>query len=127
MSIQLADRSIKYPIGVCENLLVKTKVEEEEDSNKVQAVSFYPSAEPVESVEWRAPENRLKPSSIEPPKLELKELSEHLEYDFLQENNQPLVVISSALSTVEKAKLAFFTARGPMRHGSVKLLGSPSF
>ncbi|GKA16000.1 putative ribonuclease H-like domain-containing protein [Tanacetum coccineum] len=50
-------------------------------------------------------ENRLKPSSIEPPKLELKELPEHLEYAFLQENNQLPVVISSALSVVEKARL----------------------
>ncbi|GKD86022.1 hypothetical protein Tco_1357176 [Tanacetum coccineum] len=42
---------------------------------------------------------------MEPPKLELKELPEHLEYAFLQENNQLLVVISSALSTVEKTRL----------------------
>ncbi|GJT12805.1 hypothetical protein Tco_0859847 [Tanacetum coccineum] len=82
-----------------------TEVEEEEDSNEVQAVSFYPRAEPVEPLEWKAPENRLKPSSIEPPKLELKELPEHLEYAFLQENNQLPVVISSALSTIEKARL----------------------
>ncbi|GKC05073.1 hypothetical protein Tco_0996683 [Tanacetum coccineum] len=85
MSIQLADRSIKYPIGVCENLLVKT--------------------EPVEPLEWKALENRLKPSSVEPPRLELKELPEHLEYAFLQENNQLPVVISSALSTDEKTRL----------------------
>ncbi|GKC81046.1 reverse transcriptase domain-containing protein [Tanacetum coccineum] len=82
-----------------------TEVEEEEDSNEVQAVSFYPRTEPVEPLEWKALENRLKPSSIEPPKLELKELSKHLEYAFLQENNQLPVVISFALSTVEKAKL----------------------
>ncbi|GKB98434.1 hypothetical protein Tco_0984571 [Tanacetum coccineum] len=43
--------------------------------------------------------------SIEPPKLELKELSEHLEYAFLQENNQLPVVISSALSATEKTRL----------------------
>ncbi|GKC15508.1 putative nucleotidyltransferase, ribonuclease H [Tanacetum coccineum] len=47
----------------------------------------------------------IKPSSVEPSKLELKELPEHLEYTFLQEKNQLLVVISSALSTVEKARL----------------------
>ncbi|GKD65801.1 DNA-directed DNA polymerase [Tanacetum coccineum] len=152
MSIQLADQSIKYPIEVCENLLVKISKfifpvdfvvlemdkdelvpiilgqpflattravidvhkgklslrvgkEEEEASNKVLAVSFYPRTEPVEPLEWKAPENRLKPSSVEPPKLELKELPEHLEYAFLQENNQLPVVISSALSTVEKARL----------------------
>ncbi|GJX51734.1 reverse transcriptase domain-containing protein [Tanacetum coccineum] len=61
--------------------------------------------EPVEPLEWKALENRLKPSSIEPPKLELKELPEHLEYAFLQENNQLPVVISSALSVVKKARL----------------------
>ncbi|GJT17297.1 hypothetical protein Tco_0876003 [Tanacetum coccineum] len=70
------------------------EVEEEEDSNEVQVVSFYPRTEPVEPLEWKASENRLKPSSIEPPKLELKELPEHLEYAFLQENNQLPVVIS---------------------------------
>ncbi|GJS25173.1 DNA-directed DNA polymerase [Tanacetum coccineum] len=151
MSIQLADRSIKYPIRVCESLLVKvskfifpvdfvvlemdedelvpiilgrpflatarvvidihegklslrTEEEEKEDSNKVHVVSFYPRTEPVEPLEWKAPENRLKPSCVEPPKLELKELPEHLEYAFLQENNQLPVVISSTLSTVKKAR-----------------------
>ncbi|GJT28360.1 hypothetical protein Tco_0908635 [Tanacetum coccineum] len=54
---------------------------------------------------WKAPENQLKPSITEPPKLELKELPEHLEYAFLQENEQLLVVISSALSAHEKTKL----------------------
>ncbi|GJS26381.1 putative nucleotidyltransferase, ribonuclease H [Tanacetum coccineum] len=56
-----------------------TDGEEEEDSNKALAVSFYPRAEP--------------------------ELPEHLKYAFLQENNQLLVVISSALPTTEKGKL----------------------
>ncbi|GJZ30317.1 putative reverse transcriptase domain-containing protein [Tanacetum coccineum] len=77
MSIQLADQSIKYPIGVCENLLEKvdivnhdgkwTKYEEKEDSGKALDVSFYPRTEP--------------------------------------ENNQLPVVISSALSTDEKTRL----------------------
>ncbi|GKD01930.1 DNA-directed DNA polymerase, partial [Tanacetum coccineum] len=159
MSIQLADRSIKYPIGVCKNLLVKvgkfifpvdfvilemdkdelvliilgrpflamaravidvhegnhndtinhdgkwTKEDEEEDSNKALAISFYQRTEPVEPLEWKAPDNRLKPSSVEPPKLELKELPEHLEYTFLQEDNQILVVILSTLSTDKKTRL----------------------
>ncbi|GKB51407.1 hypothetical protein Tco_0902160 [Tanacetum coccineum] len=88
MSIQLANRSIKYPIGVCENLLVKlvheqwvdtvnhdgkwTEEEEEEDSNKALAISFYPRTEPVEPLEWKASENRLTPSSVEPPRLDLR-------------------------------------------------------
>ncbi|GJX58300.1 hypothetical protein Tco_0289690 [Tanacetum coccineum] len=84
---------------------VVLKAEEEGGSNEVHAVSFYPKPEPVESLEWKALENRLKQSSIKPPKLELKELLEHLEYAFLQENNQLSVVISSPLSATEKTRL----------------------
>ncbi|GKB04808.1 DNA-directed DNA polymerase, partial [Tanacetum coccineum] len=159
MSIQLADRSIKYPIGVCENLLVKvgkfifpidfvileidedelvpiilgrpflatardvigvhegnhddtvnhdrkwTEEDEEEDSNKALAVSFYPRTEPVELLEWKALDNRLKPSSVEPPKLELKKLPEHLDYAFLQEDNQLLVVILATFVYYKKTRL----------------------
>ncbi|GJS08496.1 DNA-directed DNA polymerase [Tanacetum coccineum] len=123
MSIQPADRSIKYPIGFCKNLFVKvskfifpvdfvvvemdedelvliilgrpflattravidvhegklslrvrkqwvdtvdheekwTKDEKKEDSNEVQAVSFYPRIELVKPLEWKALKNRLKP------------------------------------------------------------------
>ncbi|GJY78940.1 hypothetical protein Tco_0484741 [Tanacetum coccineum] len=82
-----------------------TKEEEEDDPNEVLAVCFYLRTKPVEPLKWKASENRLKPSSVEPPKLELKELPKHLEYAFLQENNQLLMVISSALSTVKKTKL----------------------
>ncbi|GKA27012.1 hypothetical protein Tco_0713180 [Tanacetum coccineum] len=82
-----------------------TKEEEEEDSNKALVVSFYPRSEPVEPLEWKAPDNQLKPSSVEPPKFELKELPKHLEYAFLQEDNQLPVVISSALSTNKKTRL----------------------
>ncbi|GJY72309.1 hypothetical protein Tco_0476012 [Tanacetum coccineum] len=60
---------------------------------------------PMEPLEWKALEIRLKPSSVEPPKLELKELPEHLEYAFLQENNQLPMVILSALSTNKKTRL----------------------
>ncbi|GJR17474.1 hypothetical protein Tco_0966001 [Tanacetum coccineum] len=79
--------------------------EEEEDSNKALAISLYPRTEPVEPLEWKAPDNLLKTSSVEPPKLELKELPEHLEYAFLKEDNKLPVVISSALTTDEKTKL----------------------
>ncbi|GKD27988.1 DNA-directed DNA polymerase [Tanacetum coccineum] len=83
----------------------RTKEEEEEDSNKALVVSFYPRTEPVEPLEWKALENQLKPSSVEPPKLKLKELPKHLEYAFLLENNQLPVVILSAFSTVKKTRL----------------------
>nr|GEX80913.1 hypothetical protein [Tanacetum cinerariifolium] len=81
------------------------EVEEEGDSNKVQMVSFYHRLESVKSLAWKALENRLKPPSVEPPKLELNELPEHLEFTFLQENNQLPVVISSALSIIGKPNL----------------------
>ncbi|GJV70880.1 hypothetical protein Tco_1490875 [Tanacetum coccineum] len=82
-----------------------TKAEDKGDSNEVQEVSFYPRTESVEPLEWKSPENRLNPSSVEPLELELKELPEHLEYAFLQKNNKLSVVISSALSAVKKARL----------------------
>ncbi|GJX00575.1 DNA-directed DNA polymerase [Tanacetum coccineum] len=171
MSIQLADRSIKYPIGVCENLLVKVskfifpvdfvvlEMDEDELVPIILGRPFLATARvvidvhegklslrvgsetvtfnigksmkskhsrddylycadhtakmiqeqwvdtPIEPLEWKASENRLKPSSVEPPKLELKELPEHLEYAFLHENNQLSLVISSALSTAKNARL----------------------
>ncbi|GJY49628.1 reverse transcriptase domain-containing protein [Tanacetum coccineum] len=80
------------------------EAEEEGGPNGIHGVSFYPRPEPVEPLEWKAPKNRLKPSSIEQPKLELKELPEHLEYALLQENNQLPIVIPSALSTTKKTK-----------------------
>ena len=49
----------------------------------VSAVSFYPGREDTEPLEFRKPKNKLKPSIVEPPKLELKELPNHLEYAFL--------------------------------------------
>ncbi|GJU98269.1 hypothetical protein Tco_1327540 [Tanacetum coccineum] len=61
--------------------------------------------EPIEPLEWKASENRLKPSMIEPPKLELKELLEHLEYAFLQGDDKLPLVISSASSAPKKTKL----------------------
>nr|GEU29798.1 hypothetical protein [Tanacetum cinerariifolium]GEU29802.1 hypothetical protein [Tanacetum cinerariifolium] len=72
---------------------------------EIWAVSFYPRQEQVKPLEWKEPENRLKPSISEPPKLELKELPEHLEYAFLQGDDQLPVVISSTLFIHERAKL----------------------
>nr|GEV37689.1 reverse transcriptase domain-containing protein [Tanacetum cinerariifolium] len=56
-----------------------TEEEEEEDSNKALTVSFYPRTEPVEPLERKALKNLLKPSSVEPPKIKLKELPKYLE------------------------------------------------
>ncbi|GJS92667.1 reverse transcriptase domain-containing protein [Tanacetum coccineum] len=148
MSIQLADRSIKYPIGVCENLLVKISkfifpvdfvvLEMDEDElvpiilgqpflataravidvhkgklslrvgsetvtfnigksmKSNNSFSFYPRTEPVEPLEWKAPENRLKPSSVEPPKLKLKELPEHARLLEVLRNHKGVIAWSIA-------------------------------
>ncbi|GJU54492.1 hypothetical protein Tco_1228206 [Tanacetum coccineum] len=53
----------------------------------------------------QAPENRLKPTAAKPQKLEQKELSEHLEYAFLQGDDQLPVIISSTLPAHENTKL----------------------
>ncbi|GKA15891.1 hypothetical protein Tco_0828296 [Tanacetum coccineum] len=79
-------------------------VETDQNHEKAKAVSFHPRHE-VEPLEWIAPKNRLKPSIKELPKLELKELPEHLKYAFLQGDDQLPVVISSSLSRDEKSKL----------------------
>ncbi|KAI3797202.1 hypothetical protein L1987_32457 [Smallanthus sonchifolius] len=50
-------------------------------------------------------EPRAKPSVEEPPVLDLKELPSHLEYAFLGEKSQLPVIISSSLTSNEKAKL----------------------
>ncbi|GJZ09840.1 hypothetical protein Tco_0544123 [Tanacetum coccineum] len=103
LSLRVEDETITFNIG--KSMKSKYSSEDKRDYNEVQEVSFYPRTEPVEPLEWKALENQLKPSSVKPPELELKELPKHLEYAFLQENNIFLVVISSVLSIVEKARL----------------------
>ncbi|GKD35248.1 reverse transcriptase domain-containing protein, partial [Tanacetum coccineum] len=84
-----------------------TEDEEGEDSNKVLTVSFYPRTEPVEPLEWKAPENRLKPSSVEPPKLELKELPEHLELLEILQNHKGAIAWS--IADIKGIDSSFFT------------------
>ncbi|GJU91609.1 retrotransposon protein, putative, ty3-gypsy subclass [Tanacetum coccineum] len=45
--------------------------EEEDVVEEVQAISFYPRKEPIEPLEWKILENKLKPSVEEPLKVEL--------------------------------------------------------
>ncbi|GJW06206.1 hypothetical protein Tco_1568629 [Tanacetum coccineum] len=124
----------KYPIGVYENLLVKIenfifpvdfvvlKMDVDEIGNLRESPPLVtiicialiipptcrfvlPRNKPIVLLEWKALENRLKPSIKEPSKVELKELLDHLEYAFLQEDDQLPVVISSSLFAQEKTKL----------------------
>ena len=50
-------------------------------------------------------EARLKPSSEEPPMLELKELHDYLEYAFLEENSKLPVIIAARLTSEQKDRL----------------------
>ena len=78
----------------------------EKDKTKgVSAVSFYPGREIAEPLELCKPENKHKPSIVEPPKLEIKELPNHLEYAFLQGEDQLPVIINSSLEGGQKDKL----------------------
>ncbi|GJU59073.1 hypothetical protein Tco_1236839 [Tanacetum coccineum] len=54
---------------------------------------------------WVETDQNHEKAQTEPPKLELKELPEHLEYAFLQGDDQLPVVVSSSLSKDEKSKL----------------------
>ncbi|KAD4585852.1 hypothetical protein E3N88_23453 [Mikania micrantha] len=62
--------------------------------------SCYPTVFEVESFEPAE-----KPSVEAPPSLELKELPPHLEYAFLDRDSDLLVIISAALTDVEKSRL----------------------
>ena len=74
---------------------------EKEKAERVSAVSFYPGQEATEPLELRKTENKLKPSVNEPP----KELPSHLEYAFLQGEDQLPVIINSSLEDKKKDKL----------------------
>nr|GFB24147.1 reverse transcriptase domain-containing protein [Tanacetum cinerariifolium] len=62
--------------------------EEAYDNEEVRAGSFSLRKEPIEPLEWKILENRLKPSVDEAPKVKLEALPDHLEYAFLQRDDQ---------------------------------------
>ncbi|GJY45765.1 DNA-directed DNA polymerase [Tanacetum coccineum] len=124
MSIQLADRSIKYPIRVCESLLVKVskfifpvdfvvlEMDEDELVLIILGRPFLAMARVVIDVHKGKLSLRVRSETVTfniGKSMEAK----HSRDDYLycadhtakMENNQLPVVISSALSTVEKARL----------------------
>nr|GEW61453.1 hypothetical protein [Tanacetum cinerariifolium] len=64
------------------------------DNEEVRADSFSLRKEPIEPLEWKILENRLKPSVDEPPKVKLEALPDHLEYAFLQRDDQLMKIES---------------------------------
>ncbi|XP_076916432.1 uncharacterized protein LOC143576154 [Bidens hawaiensis] len=59
--------------------------------------------ERIEDVD-RVAEPKAKPSVVDPPSIELKELPSHLEYAFLEDGSRLPVIISASLSSEEKVK-----------------------
>ncbi|XP_073124953.1 uncharacterized protein [Henckelia pumila] len=120
-----ADRSIKYPRGIVEDVLVKEQLsvdpleicltgttDEEQVSEEVHEVSRY--------LDWSLPFDRLintkmgelnhtpkplKPSIEEPPTLELKPLPSHLKYLYVLKNDKLPIICSSSLTGCEEEKL----------------------
>ncbi|XP_076944880.1 uncharacterized protein LOC143615700 [Bidens hawaiensis] len=60
--------------------------------------------ERIEDVD-RVAEPKAKPSVVDPPSIELKELPSHLEYAFLEDGSRFPVIIVASLSSDEKVKL----------------------
>nr|GFB93916.1 reverse transcriptase domain-containing protein [Tanacetum cinerariifolium] len=58
-----------------------------------------------------AEETKAQSSIEEPPELELKELSSHLEYAFLEDSNKLIVIIAKDLKDVEKEALIKYNSK----------------
>nr|GEU31348.1 reverse transcriptase domain-containing protein [Tanacetum cinerariifolium] len=73
---------------------------------RIELLNNDPSSSPLPPKELNVKEIKTVKSSIdEPPKLELKELSSHLEYAFLEGTNNLPVIISKELKDEEKSAL----------------------
>ncbi|XP_048235679.1 uncharacterized protein LOC125371190 [Ricinus communis] len=127
ISIQLDDRSIKYPRGVVENVLVKVdkfifsidfvildmddhddamySINVLDDGVKTQLQEMLVENPlqvtlPMEDEHELSNEKKLRPSIEEPPVLELKELPKHIDYAY-RDNGNSLPDISVANLTLE--------------------------
>ncbi|XP_073014566.1 uncharacterized protein [Primulina eburnea] len=122
MSLQLADRSVKYPRGFIEDEAMKDPLEatlttelkdDELHEEKYEIVAYFkanhPQKKPVRmKLEYLGDRRDLTPqkSSIEePPTLELKSLPPHLKYMYLDENNKLPVIIYVVLTDAMDDKL----------------------
>jgi hypothetical protein len=131
VTLQLADRSIKRPRGILEDVLVKvqhmdsieatlthsiTKADIEPEIEEVtediteavhllEASPKYPSryTPPFETLV--PTDTTLVPSIVQAPNLELKQLPEHLTYAYLGEDKTLPVIVAANLSLGEEEKL----------------------
>ncbi|XP_073137475.1 uncharacterized protein [Henckelia pumila] len=123
MSLQLADRSIKYSRGIIEDVLEPLEAalaspshEDEIHIGKEEMTAFLNDNQPwrkggklrLEDLGDRKDLVLQKPSLEEPLTVELKPLPTHLKYVFLGDNNNLPVIISSSLTGTMEAKLLDF-------------------
>ncbi|XP_014511522.1 uncharacterized protein LOC106770213 [Vigna radiata var. radiata] len=94
MTLQLADRSLKYPYGVAEDI---ARILIDVENGKLKVIVQDEEKQNFERID---PKEKVKES-----KLELKELPLHLKYVFLEANGGKPVIISKALSPKEEEKL----------------------
>ncbi|CAL9018984.1 unnamed protein product [Prunus brigantina] len=133
ISLQLADRSVKYPRGIVEDILVQVDklilpadfvvldMEEAPIHDRELPIllgrPFMATAKTIIDVQNGlltmtvlgetplGPSTHLIPSVVKPPELELKPLPSHLKYAYLAEFETLPVIIASDLTSLEEDKL----------------------
>nr|GEU89754.1 reverse transcriptase domain-containing protein [Tanacetum cinerariifolium] len=107
MTLELANRSISHPVGVTEDVYVKTGralIDVFEGELILRVGNYLPEV----YKELKICKAKSEKSSInEPPAVELKDLPPHLEYAFLEGDDNLPVIITKDLSVEEKT--AFIT------------------
>nr|GEX90676.1 reverse transcriptase domain-containing protein [Tanacetum cinerariifolium] len=119
MTLELANRSVAYPVGVAEDVFVKVRkfyfqadfvVVDYDVDPRVPLIlrrPFLRTAQAlIDNEDLKEVDVTMtKPSIEEPPELELKDLPSHLEYAFLEGTDKLPVIISKELKDKEKAAL----------------------
>ncbi|GJZ87376.1 reverse transcriptase domain-containing protein [Tanacetum coccineum] len=125
MSLELADRSIQYPRGIIENVLIKWIIsffpsdfsadrnndDDSDSKNPIRRINYvntpYQVAQEITERDEVKSEHLYSASAneIDEKKPELKNLPQHLEYAYLNGDKSFPVIISSKLSKKEKMPL----------------------
>nr|GFC12641.1 hypothetical protein [Tanacetum cinerariifolium] len=126
MVLELADRTISKPTGVAENVFAKVgrpflstahalidvykgeitlRHDDQSLTLKCEPLSNQKDYLPTLHNDLKVIEPKTQSEEEEPPKVELKELPPHIEYAFLGNNGEWLVIIAKDLSFNEKTDL----------------------
>ncbi|CAN6712238.1 unnamed protein product [Malus baccata var. baccata] len=95
-------------VDVLDSLIHNKNTEDEEVFEYVSALESVPFQPPCWMHVFESlgePKKLLQPSKVHPPKLELKELPEHLKYAYLGADSSLPVIIAADLSSTEEDKL----------------------